>query len=197
MVKSMQKNKKETNKVSPFKRVVFKTLSKFLICGLLFIAGLIAIKYNQDVKPIIHEQLYEKSFNLAYFNELYQKYLGDILPLDSLFKEEEPVFNEQLVYQETSIYKDGVKLTTSANYLVPALENGVVTFVGTKEDYGNTIIIQGADGVSIWYGNINQANVEIYDYVEQGEFLGEVADNTLYLIYEKDGVSLDYKDYLK
>ena len=164
---------------------------------LLFIAGLIAIKYNQDVKPIIHEQLYEKSFNLAYFNELYQKYLGDILPLDSLFKEEEPVFNEQLVYQESSIYKDGVKLTTSANYLVPALENGVVTFVGTKEDYGNTIIIQGADGVSIWYGNINQANVEIYDYVEQGEFLGEVADNTLYLIYEKDGVSLDYKDYLK
>lgn len=69
--------------------------------------------------------------------------------------------------------------------------------MGTKEDYGNTIIIQGADGVSIWYGNINQANVEIYDYVEQGEFLGEVADNTLYLIYEKDGVYLDYKDYLK
>jgi len=41
----------------------------------------------------------------------------------------------QLSYSKESVYKDGVKLTVSDNYLVPALESGIVIFIGNKEGY--------------------------------------------------------------
>ena len=36
----------------------------------------------------------------------------------------------------------------------------------------------------------------MYDYVNKGDFLGEVKDNILYLVFEKDGVFLNYKEYI-
>ena len=73
----------------------------------------------------------------------------------------------------------------------------MVTFVGEKENYGNTIIIEQVDGVSLWYSNIDKENVKLYDYVEKGSLLGEVKGNTLYLVYKKDDNVLNYEDYLK
>ena len=39
-------------------------------------------------------------------------------------------------------------------------------------------------------------NLKLYDYVKRGELLGEV-DNTLYLVYRKNGKSLNYEEYIK
>ena len=39
--------------------------------------------------------------------------------------------------------------------------------MGEKEGYGNTLIIQGADGVDIWYGNVNSTSLKLYDYIER------------------------------
>ena len=65
-----------------------------------------------------------------------------------------------------------------------------------KEDYGNTIIIEQVDGIDTYYSNINYSNIKLYDYVEKGEALGEAINDNLYLKFEKDGKSLDYKKYL-
>ena len=91
---------------------------------------------------------------------------------------------------------DGVRLTVNDKYLVPNQLSGLVVFIGEKEGYGNTVIIQQANGIDLWYGNIEDVNVELYDYVEQGDLIGNTKDTNLYLVYKKDGEVLNYEDYI-
>ena len=70
-------------------------------------------------------------------------HFGDILPFQNIVKDNTKlVFNENLVYEDASVYKDGVKLKVDSNYLVPIIESGIVVFIGEKDDYGKTVIIE-------------------------------------------------------
>ncbi len=80
--------------------------------------------------------------------------------------------------------------------MVPNLNSGIVVFIGEKEDYGNTIIVQQMNGIDAWYGNIDTTSIKLYDYVEKGIMLGETKDTTLYLAFQKDGNFHQYKEYL-
>ena len=115
-----------------------------------------------------------------------------------IFKEEtKTTFEEKLKFSESNKYLDGVKLIVEQNYLVPIQESGLVVFTGEKEGYGNIVIIQQIDGVDMWYGNLGNVNVKLYDYVEKGTLLGEVKDTNLYLVCQKDGKDVDYKEYIE
>ena len=105
-------------------------------------------------------------------------------------------FSEKLKYDKASIYKDGVKLTVSKNYMVPYLESGIVVFIGEKEGYGNTVIVEQVNGIAVWYCDVNSSNVKMYDYVEKGNLLGEVNTNKLYLVFQKEDKYLDYTKYI-
>lgn len=50
--------------------------------------------------------------------------------------------------------------------------------------------------MDVFYGNIKNDNINLYDYVEKGELLGEVSGNKLYLVFQKDGKYLDYKEFI-
>ena len=89
-----------------------------------------------------------------------------------------------------------MKLTVDENYMVPVLESGIVIFLGEKEGYGNTVVIEQVDGVDVYYSNISTDNVKLYDYVEKGTLLGEAENKKLYLVFQKDGTFLNYKDYI-
>lgn len=172
-------------------------LSKIMILSILFLVALIYSKSSESNKLYLYEKVFADNISFASINNFYNKYLGDILPFGDIFKSNKPVFNETLSYSDSSIYKDGVMLTVNNDYLVPVIEGGIVVFVGDKDGYGKTVVIQQPNGVNLWYGNILNLNVKIYDYVEKGSLLGEVKDNKLYLVYEKEGKFLDYKEYLK
>ena len=64
------------------------------------------------------------------------------------------------------------------------------------EKYGNVVIIEGIDGVDIWYGNLQNINVKLYDYVNESDFLGECNKN-LYIVLEKNKEYLDFNEYIK
>ena len=106
-----------------------------------------------------------------------------------------PVFNEQLKYSEASIYKDGVSLKVGYDYLVPALDSGIVIFIGEKEGYGKTVIIQQENGIDVWYSNLKEVNLQLYDYIKDGNLIGSVDEN-LYLIFIKNGEVIDYQEYI-
>ena len=72
----------------------------------------------------------------------------------------------------------------------------MVVFIGNKENYNNTVIIEDLNGVYIWYGNINTTSLKLYDYVEKGSYIGE-ASNNLYMVFSKDNKYLSYEEYLK
>ena len=172
-------------------------IKRTMLAIIIFLILAIASKSNQHYKDIIMTNIYEKNISFVKIKNLFKKYLGGITPLEKAIDNTTPVFNEKLSYTESSKYHDGVKLTVDNNYLVPTINEGMVIFVGEKENYGNVIIIEGIDGINIWYGNMETTTIKLYDYIDKGNYLGTTKDNTLYLVYEKDGNILNYEEYLK
>lgn len=172
-----------------------KYINRILFLIVLFLINLIIMKKSTTYKDFIYNKVYNNNFSFAKVKEFYNKYLGGVDSLNKVVKNTTPVFNETLTYKSKSKYLDGVKLEVSTNYLVPIIKEGLVVFLGEKEGYGNVIIIQGVDDINIWYGNMSNTSVKLYDYVEKGSLLGEVSNNTLYLVYEKDGKFLDIEEY--
>ena len=196
--KSLDKfyGKKKLKKELKIVKYVKGFMIKSMVCFIIFLSVLIVIKSNSNFKATIYKYVYSDNLSFAKINSLYKKYLGGILPFDTIAPDTELVFKEDLKYSEDSLYKDGVKLTVINNYLTPVIESGIVVFIGEKENYGKTIIVQGVNGVDIWYGNVANTDIKLYDYVEKGSMLGEVNGNNLYLVFQKEGKFLNYKDYI-
>ena len=85
--------------------------------------------------------------------------------------------------------------STSKESAIQTLNSGIVVFIGEKEHYNNTIIIQGIDGVDIWYGNVTNVSVNLYDYVEKNTLLGSAMEDHIYFVLQKEGQYLDYEEY--
>ena len=173
------------------KNNVYMFFIRLLISIVITLIILILIKSSSNFKTIFYKKVYVENISFAQFGNLYNKYIGDI----NLFNNLEPVFNESLEYEVMEPYGDGVKLKINNN-LVPVNESGIVVYIGEKEEYGNTVIIQRIDGIDEWYGGIINTNLKLYDYVEKGTLLGE-SEDYLYLVYKKDGNILNYEEYIK
>lgn len=189
----MKKKNNENNLIKYLRNFLYRTMTVTVI----FLVLAILSKSSKTYKDIITSNIYEKNISFTEIKKLYNKYLGGITPLDKAIDKDLTVFSEKLEYTSSSIYHDGVKLEVSPNYLVPIQEEGMVIYIGEKENYGNVVIIEGINGINIWYGNMETTSVKLYDYVEKSTYLGTVKDNTLYLAYQKDGKFLDYQEYLK
>ena len=172
-----------------------KYLNKVLICSILFLLLGICCRMSREYNELIKYRLYEDNFSFKAFENIYNKYLGDIFPIEGLFEEGTvTVFNEELVYDSSIPYYDGAMLEVGNNYLIPSIEEGIVVYIGEKEKYGNVVMIEGGKGINIWYGNVCNVNVSLYDHINTGDIVGESCDNYLYLLYNKDNVFLDYDE---
>lgn len=170
-------------------------LNRFLITCLITIISLIMFKKDVSFKRYFSDNILSNNFNFASINSLYTKYFGGTLPFKNLIPDIQPVFNEKLSYSGVSDYLDGVSLSVSDDYLVPSISDGLVVFIGEKEGYGNTVIIEGTDGIDVWYSNMSSISLSMYEYVGGGSFIGNCSNN-LYLVFKKDGNVLDYKKYI-
>ncbi len=179
------------------KDFVFKTLSKVCICTIIALTIMILSKAYPNLKSSIYKNVFETNFSFATINETYKKWFGSSIPFEDLFsKNTQTVFSDKIEYKESNKYKDGVRLMVDDNYLVPVLKQGLVVFIGDKEEYGNTVIIEQADGIDVWYSNLTNISVNLYDYVDTGHYLGEVKDQYLYLVFKKEGDVLNYQEYI-
>ena len=184
---------KSDNKFNSFSK---RLISKFLISLILFILFLIGNKVSLEFKPKFYNIVYNETFSFAEFKGWYNENFGEVFPLNNLFPNDVKVFNESFVYDSANLYKDGVALKVTNQYLVPLLNSGVVIFLGEKEDYGNTLIVQQENGIDVWYSNINFSNISMYEYLEKGRYIGEANGDIIYLLFQKDGKFLDYKEYI-
>ena len=197
-LKKIKKNIHKKDKHYEFKGLgIF--VSKFLITVIITITTLIVLKANPKLKPSFYSKVYEENFSFAYVNSLYEKYFGSSMPFKdvfSFFDKTETVFNETLTYEGSEEYLDGVKIVVGSDYLIPCIETGLVVFVGEKDDYGNTVIIEQQDGTTVWYSNLKSISVKLYDYVKKGSYIGENKDDFMYLVFKKEGNIVDYKNYI-
>lgn len=191
--KKIDKKKKDNLKGSYLSRFV----NKILVCSILFVLLLIVTKAKPEYKDTIYTKVFENNFSFAKINNLYKKYLGNILPFDKIVPDDEVmVFNEKLTYKSVSLYKDGAKLSVNKSYLVPTIQSGIIVFIGEKENYGKTIIVQQVDGIDVWYGNVEIGSMKLYDYIEKGSLLGSSISEEIYIVFQKEGKFLNYKEYL-
>lgn len=191
--KSLEKlglKKEEPKKKSKVLSFINKTLTAVFL-GLVF---LIVMEYSPKFKNFMQNEVLDKNISFGFISKIYNKYFGEVLPTnnESVVK----VFKEKINYSNKEKYYDGYKLTVDKNYLVPVIESGVVVFIGEKENLGKSIVIEGEDKTTITYGNIKSSDIKLYDYVNAGKYLGEINDNYLYLIIQKNGEYLDIETYL-
>ena len=193
----INRRRKKRKKTQKRTSIFFKGIVKLMFTIIITLGCMIALKQNKSFYHWFYQNVYEKNINFAVINKTYKKYFGSSFPLENLFKEQnQTVFQETLVYEEANLYLDGVKLKVKENYMIPILDMGMVVFIGEKEGYGNTVIIEQSDGIEVWYGNVKQTTVSLYDLKEKGEYLGESNSDEIYLVFKKDGKVLDYKDYI-
>lgn len=179
-------------------KVVYRFLMKLFLCIILFLVLGILCKMDVQYKEYINNKLYQESISFSSFRNFYNQYLGGVFPIENFSKmRTNYVFNEKLNYQQIKDYEEGAMLSVSKNYLVPNMEEGIVVYVGEKEKYGNVIIVENRDGIDIWYGNLCNSLVKLYDTVEAGAYLGEACEDVIYLVYTKGNNYLDYQEYLK
>ena len=173
---------------------IIKFLNKLLMCTIIFLVFAIISKSNSTYKEKIKEYITHNNFNFSAIRNIYIKYLGGI----STIKEEKStqVFNEKLKYINIEPYEDGAKLEVNKNYLVPNQDSGIVIYVGEKDKYKNSIIVENDNGIDILYGNICNSNLKLYDTIDKNDYIGESCNNYIYMTYTKGEQVLDYKNYL-
>ncbi len=69
---------------------------------------------------------------------------------------------------------NGITIRAQSDTAITAVEDGVITFSGKKQDTGNTIIIQHANGTESLYGRVSSITVKPYQQVTKGEKIAEI-----------------------
>lgn len=197
IIKKLRQNKsnKFNNKVIKSK-YISNLFTRTLLSVIVILISAIYVNMNDENLKNYKEKLFENSLSFTKISKSYNKVFGKVLPLELDKGTTKTVFNEGISYNNIEKYENGYKLDLTSN-AVTALYDGIVVFIGNKDNYENTVIIQGSDGVDIWYGNINDVGVNLYDYVSKDTMLGQANDNKLYLVFNKENDYLGYENYLK
>lgn len=197
IIKSLRhnKNKKVSSNILKSKYISF-LFTRTLLAIIVILVSAIYVNMNDKNLKNYKEKLFEKSLSFNKISKSYNKVFGDVLPLEIEKGTTKTVFNDGLSYSKIDKYENGFKLDMTSN-AVTSLYDGIVVFIGNKDNYKNTVIVQGSDGVDIWYGNVSNVSVTLYDYITKDTIIGEAADNTLYLVFNKENEYLGYEEYLK
>ena len=165
-----------------------------LVCVILFLVISIICNFSDKNLLWFKNNMYDNNINFTFFNKIYKKYINKYLPFD--LYDEKIVMSDKFVYSDKEKYLNGVKLNVGKNYNMKSLCGGIVVYIGDKVGLGNTVIIQGTDGVDYWYSNLDNLSVKLYDYIEKDVLIGNTKNEYVYLTFLKDGKYLDYEKYI-
>lgn len=191
MMKDSKYYKKKLKKQGKDDERLSILFSKLLLAVIFVLGSLVLTNFSSSLKDKYVKEVLEKNIDISYINKFYNKYIGRGK------KEEEEVLVANLdSSKEYEKVGESVKFTMEAEEPITTLEGGIIVFIGDKDDLGNTVIVQGNDGIDIWYSNILMTDYSLYDYVSKGDKLGvSMSDNYLVTI-KKDDKTLEYEEYI-
>lgn len=171
------------------KKYIKSLFTRILVSIILFLLISIFVNSSSDNLLFFKDNVYDKNIKFNKINSLYNKYFGKVLPKEEVI----PVSNNN-EYSNFNTYKDGAVIS-DVNVVYP-FKSGIVVYIGDKDDYGKTIIIQGMDGIDYWYSNVENINVKLYDYIDSDTIIASPIDNKLYVLFSRDGKFLNYEEYI-
>ncbi len=172
-------------------RYIRGLFNRILITTILVLSTLIITNFSISSRKFVVKYLFQTDFKFSTINTFFNKYLFDIK------EKTKPVNTEDtLDFSNAEEYKDGISINLTKGTTINLIESGIVVFIGEKENYNNTVIIQQSNGIDAWYGNIGNTDINLYDYVEKGNIIG-TSEDKLYLVFQKNGEFLNYKEAIK
>ncbi len=192
--KYYKKKLKENKKINPSYSIA---ISKLLISTIIVLSTLIITNFNSNAREYYTKNFLEHNISFNSINKVYQKYIGN-------FNNSEPKEENTIKVSNTSNdlssmprteMNGSYEIEVGLDYPVTFLASGIIVYIGDKGDLKNTIIVQGNDGVDIWYSNIINNDYSLYDYVSKGNILGTTNNDKLLLSILKDGKKLSYDEY--
>ena len=186
----MKESKYYRNKIAKKKVSDSSWLTKLLLSIIILLCSLIVCNFDSDIREEFTSEVLEKNLNFGLYNEYYKKYIS----------KQDEVVEVSNVVEEVNEYEevDGrYKFKQDAESPVISLTPGIIVFNGTKEELGNTIIVQGNDGVDIWYSGVTLSGFSIYDYISKGDIIGSSNGDNILVSIVKDGELLKYEEYFK
>ncbi len=168
-------------------------LSKLLLSIIILLVVMIFSSFRINYKDDALKFLLEDNLKFYKMNEIYRKYVGD----------ENKKNEETIAVNSTSnlLYLDEIdgsyKIQVENGEPINFYKSGIIVFVGNKDDLGDTVIVQGNDGVDIWYSNVTLDGYSLYDYVKAGDILGRSVDCDMIVTIMKDGKKVIYEEYFK
>ena len=169
------KNKKDSKANNIFKKILSKLFTIVIFTMIVITLSNMSPKF----KSFIVDKVLNSTIDFSFVNKLSNK-------VTNVFKASNntlPVVKEENNRKER--YKDGIKYIVNKGASVNIKDSGIVTYIGNKDGYNNTVIIQQSNGYYAWYGNIKE-EVKLYDYIESGSKIGETLTNEYYYILLKD-----------
>lgn len=166
------------NNKNPKEHKIIKVILNKLFTIIIFTMIIVIISnLSPKFREFVYNNVLNNSLDFSFVNKILEK-------TSNVFKEEQTkqVFNEIKEYEP---YKEGIKYKIKENENIYLKDSGIVTYIGEKEGYNNTVIIQQSNGYYAWYGNIKE-NVKLYDYVESGTQIGTASNEYYYVLLKDD-----------
>ncbi len=121
---------------------------------------LITVKVNPTAASWVKTHVYMDNFSFAQIENWYNKYIGGIFSSN----DDEVT---QVFFRNHSIYFFGTVLRWGSFESIiwkcrgKSFLSGIIVSIGETEHYGNTIVVEQVDGVSVWYGNVDVSDVKV------------------------------------
>lgn len=157
-------------------------------------------------------EVMERDFNFQGAQDWYEARFGSVPAIIPTFnKRSEPVTQNSLRSNKVMLPVQGqvverysedhpyVTLNGSDGGQVKAGAEGLVSFVGEKEGWGNCVILQHTGGMETWYGPLSSVQVELSDWVQVEDLLGQITDlnGTVQFGVKQGGSFVDPFDVIK
>ena len=169
---------KNNKNEKPKNEILKKILSK-LFTIIIFIMLVVTISnYSPGFKNVIIDDVLNSTYDFSKVNKLINNFT-------TVFKNDNTTkvsFVENKTHEK---YLDGVKYIIGENEEIKLKSSGIVTYIGKKNGYNNTIIVQQSNGYYAWYGNVKE-NIKLYDYIEAGETIGTSSYEYYYALFKDD-----------
>ena len=167
---------KKKNKSSIIKKFLNKLFTIIIFTMLVITIS----NYSPKFRNFIIDKVLNDTMDFSVVNNFINKFT-------SVFKEKEEVQNvsSNIDTKKHEKYLDGIKYIIGDNEEVLIKDSGIVTFIGNKDGYNNTIVVQQSNGYYAWYGNINES-VKLYDYIEKGSVIGTSSQEYYYVLLKDD-----------
>ena len=170
------------------KRIKIRINVAFLIIAL-FLGLLITEK--KDIELPINQSVIKKqlmsNMNLLKAADLYTGVLTKFVDISTVSDD-----YYEISQLSVSKHSNGVYIVTN-DEVVLSLEDGLVTFIGRYENIAKCVIIKTYDGREIIYGDLDNIEVGLYQYIKKNTIVGSVKSyNANYRYY----LAMKEKEYI-